>query len=352
MNNAEFIKGIDEVISGLSKIKNAVSEKSVETPSVAPTVTPTEGETYTVEQLNAMKYNAFKTYAASLGVKCTGTRDEIMARVLKAQGASVEETTEEETVVTPIEAPAEKPTKKKSRKAKKETDEFDELAKGFSEEYTAEEILEQLSEVGVDADEDNYVEKLAEALREGLIEVDDDDDDESEEVADDSAEDETEAEEVEETEEDADEDEEVEEDDSDESDEEEEIDENSYFADFDIDGLNDPDDMTKKRAKAVKSMMKETLDKLFDDKISDKEVKEFVDTYATDDEKELVENEDDMVCLYLELKKRLIDDDGEEHESEDPYEINGVDMCCAHKLKYIEDSNMYVCECCGSEYEE
>ena len=185
MNNAEFIKGIDEVISGLSKIKSAVSEKSVETPSVAPTVTPTEGETYTVEQLNAMKYNAFKTYAASLGVKCTGTRDEIMARVLKAQGSAPVEETEEETVVTPIEAPVEKPAKK-SRKAKKETDEFDELAKAFSEEYTAEEILEQLSEVGVDADEDNYVEKLAEALREGLIEVDDDD--ESEEVADDSAE--------------------------------------------------------------------------------------------------------------------------------------------------------------------
>ena len=274
MNNAEFIKGIDEVISGLSKIKNAVSEKSVETPSVAPTTTPTEGETYTVEQLNAMKYNAFKTYAASLGVKCTGTRDEIMARVLKAQGSAPVEETEEETVVTPIEAPsAEKPAKK-SRKSKKKEDEFDELAKAFSEEYTADEILEQLSEVGVDADEDNYVEKLAEALREGLIEVDDD---ESEEVADDSTEEETEAEEVEETE-DADEDEEVEEDDSDESDEEEEIDENSYFADFDIDGFNDPEDMTKKRAKAVKSMMKDTLDKLFDDKISDKEVQEFIDT--------------------------------------------------------------------------
>ena len=32
------------------------------------------------EQLRNMKYNDFKKFAASLGVDCKGTRDEIMAR--------------------------------------------------------------------------------------------------------------------------------------------------------------------------------------------------------------------------------------------------------------------------------
>ena len=125
VNKVELIKGIEATITGLEAIKIALSEDTaVETPaktkSVArrekaqeeepvmnPPVEETEGSAeitgkFSVEQLNSMKYNEFKKLASSLGVKCTGTRDEIMERILALnvavtpEGAEVEETVEEE----------------------------------------------------------------------------------------------------------------------------------------------------------------------------------------------------------------------------------------------------------------
>ena len=99
MNNAEIIRGIDLTIEGLTTIKNALAVADgaiaeapkktaktgkAQTEAMNPPVEETEGSAevmtgkFDVEQLKAMKYNDFKKLAASLGVKCTGTRDEIM----------------------------------------------------------------------------------------------------------------------------------------------------------------------------------------------------------------------------------------------------------------------------------
>ena len=55
--------------------------------------------------------------------------------------------------------------------------------------------------------------------------------------------------------------------------------------------------------------------------------------------------------MYMELVKRSIDNDGEEHEPSDPYELGEHDMCCGHELKYVKKTKKYVCEHCGTEYE-
>ena len=39
-------------------------------------------ESYSLEELKKMKYNEFKKLASSLGVKCTGTREEITEKIL------------------------------------------------------------------------------------------------------------------------------------------------------------------------------------------------------------------------------------------------------------------------------
>ena len=43
---------------------------------------------------------------------------------------------------------------------------------------------------------------------------------------------------------------------------------------------------------------------------------------------------EELVALYCEIRKRFVDDDGEEHEPGDPYELNEKNFCCGHELKY------------------
>ena len=92
MNNAEIIKGIDTTIAGLETIKRALMSEGVEAKKTKNSdVVPVKDDTevgypvvgkFDPEQLKSMKYNEFKKFAASLGVKCTGTRDEIMERIM------------------------------------------------------------------------------------------------------------------------------------------------------------------------------------------------------------------------------------------------------------------------------
>ena len=90
--NEAIIKGIEAVIEGLNQIVDTLRNEGVaeapkavakkesveETSEEVPVIT---GK-FDKEELASMKYNEFKKLAASLGVKCTGTRDEIMERIL------------------------------------------------------------------------------------------------------------------------------------------------------------------------------------------------------------------------------------------------------------------------------
>lgn len=375
MNNAEIIKGIDMTIEGLKTLRTAVigvdETADVEQPKTSKSVArrtkvqkeepamnapeETEGEAvvgkFSEADLRAMKYNDFKKLAASLGVKCTGTRDEIMERIMSLDvtvtkdGAEVSEPAEEDKP-----AKSDKPTggKKLGKKKADEParDEFDEQAEEVAKETAVEDIISALADVDIKATKKNAVSLLAKALRDGLITLDDDDEDEE----DDSEED------VEDVEEDADdtEDEDEAEDDGDEAEDDEEVGADSYFAEYDPDGYNDPENMTEERAEAIEAKMDEILTAYSDGTLTDEDVASYVQDNATEAEIDLLgdEQEDEEIFkLYMELVKRTIDNDGEEHEPSDPYEVGDKDVCCGHELKYVKKTKKYVCEQCGAEYE-
>lgn len=280
MNNAEIIKGIDMTIAGLEAIKTALAgnaeapataeapksksvakrEKVQKEEAMNAPVAEDDGAVeevvagkFDVEQLKSMKYNDFKKLAASLGVKCTGTRDEIMERIL---ALNVTVTADDAVVDEPAE---------EDEDAETPADEAD--AEDDGEEITAE----------------------------------------------------------------------------------------SYFPELDPDGLNDPEEMSEERKEAIEAKMDEILTDYSDGTLTYEEIQSYVEDNATDKEIDLLGDDyedEDILKLYMELIKRTIDDDGVEHElGEDPYEVNGKDVCCGHVLKYVKKTNMYVCSHCGAEYE-
>lgn len=369
MNNAEVIKGIEMTIEGLSAIKNALVGADNEAPVTksksqerreAVQNPVAAGETvhgkFSVEQLNGMKYNEFKKLAASLGVKCTGTRDEITERIL---ALDVEVTKDDAVVSEPVEEEsAEEVAETKSSKSSRLStgkrkiankadgptkDEFDEQAEKIADDTPIEDIIAALSDVDIKATKKNAIAKLAQALRDGLIEAEDEDEDTDEEVEDEDLEDS-----VEEDEDDSDEEEE------DSDDEEDNIEADSYFPEYDPKGYNNPDDMTDERKEAIVNKMDEILTDISEDRVEFSAIEEYIEAHATQDEIDLLGEEyDEMeeLKLYMELVKRTIDNDGEEHESEDPYEVGEHDMCCGHELKYVKKTKKYICEVCGAEYE-
>lgn len=356
MNKVEIIKGLDLVIEGLTTIKNAVSTDAVapevETPKKSksesrrekaqkeepmnPPVEETEGSAeevaghYTLEELRGMKYNEFKKLASSLGVKCTGTRDEIEERII-ALGVVVEDVTEdvEEEVYEPVkeEAPAKSSKSSRSKKlGKKEDneptrDEFDKQAEEIAKDTPVEDIIGALKDVEIKATKKNAVEKLAYALREGLITLDDEEDGDEE---------------------------------STEESDGEEITSDSYFPEFDPKGYNKPEEMTEERAEAIEAKMDEILTDYSEGELTDEDVQSYLEDNATEEELDLLGDdytEEDLLKMYMELVKRTIDNDGEEHEQGDAYEVADKDVCCGHELKYVKKTKMFVCEHCGTEYE-
>ncbi|MBR2190089.1 MAG: hypothetical protein IJ883_00325 [Eubacterium sp.] len=361
MNTAKVIEGINATIEGLNLIKNALASDNEE---VASTPTTTVTGKFSREQLEKMKFNDFKKLAASLGVKCTGTREEIIERILALDvEVDVDEAPVKEEVSVVKEEPVEEAVAEESEESEESEVDYVAMAKQIVEESGVENCIEALKECNVKATKKNVVEKLAEAIEQGLVEIDDEAGEEYESdstAEEDFSEDEDEEEVDEDSDDEEDSEEDEDEDDSSEEDDEEEVDASSYFAKYDPHGINDPDNMTDERKEAIEKMMEEILDSVDDDDFIPN-VEKYLEENATDAEIDLLGedyDETEEAKLYMEMKKRTIDDDGEEHEpakaeSEegDPYEINGHDMCCGHELKYIKKTKKYVCEHCGAEFE-
>ena len=88
--------------------------------------------------------------------------------------------------------------------------------------------------------------------------------------------------------------------------------------------------------------------------LTDEDISSYVEDNETEAEIDLLGDdytEEDILKMYMELVKRTIDNDGEEHEQGEPYELADKDVCCGHELKYVKKSKKYICEHCGTEYE-
>ena len=345
MNREKIIEALNITINGLNLLRDEVENSTKETvrEAVKEVITKEEPKetvvndtiengNIDVESLKAMKYNDFKKYASQLGVKCTGTRDEIMERILaldNTETSEVEEEKVEEEVPTKSDTPKRGKKLGKAKVVEPTKDEFDEQAEEIAKETDVKDIIDALADVDVKATTNNAVEKLAYALREGLIELDDEEEEEEEETE----------EEVEESVEES---------------EDTRITEDSYFSQYDPEGFNDPKTMTKARAKAVKSIVAGILEQIEEEQIEEEDITGYLEDNCTEEELELLGDnysDEDLIGFYIEMIKRTIDNDGEQHEPSDPYELGNTDMCCGHELKYSDKTKKYICEVCGVECE-
>lgn len=350
MNKAEFIKGIDAVIEGLTVMRNAVASgdeganKATPAPATKPAVggakkglgakstpapaakseAPADGQTYTVAELSGMKYNEFKKLASSLGVDCKGTRDEIMARVVAlgvvtdADGGAEPAKSDKKPAVGG--AKSNKPASVGKLGAKKADapakDEFDEKAEAVIAETPVEDIIEALKGVGVKATKLNYKTLLAQALRDGLLNVD-------EEAGEAGGED-------------------------------DDLTADGYFADYDIYEANDPANMSDERATACTDKQAAILEAVTSGEYTVDDITNFLTENATQDEFDLLGedySEADLVKLFCEVSKHFIDEEGNEHEPGEAYMVGENAFCCGQPLAYDEKTNKFLCSHCAGEYD-
>lgn len=340
--------GIDSLISAISEdapVSKQTTPKAVNKsePKDEPMNPPeaaeeSQGEGYTREELMSMGYNDLKKYGASIGAKCVGSREDIVEKVLAAQGGAVAE--EAPKAVKKSEpkdnniVPMSKGLKKKSAdKAQEVEQEWLDMAEEVAAEAEVPDIVSALEEGGVSVPKgtkkSELVTMLAVAIRDGKVVLDNDDGDNVEEAAEAQSE-------------------------GEEPDEEgEDIDENTHFEEFDENHVNDleAEHMTEARANAIREFQSSVISA---DEIDEEGMKSFVENTCTEDEIDSLGEEyelEELLGLYLETKKRMIDDDGEMHEPGDAYEIAGEAFCCGHELKYDKKGKKYICEVCGNEYE-
>lgn len=368
MNKAKLIEALNMVIEAIEDDSTTVAQnveanvaENKETPKkTAPKKpakaekkeepvaeeTATEDDDVTVDYyIKSMGYNDLKKYAQSIGIKAVGTRDQIVAKVISALENESEEVPAEEEVaeepkskVIPMDRKksAKGGLKKKAEEPAEEAEEEDEIAKAVraeAEEMDVTDIAELLQSVGIKASgkKDKLIELLIGAVKDGKLDFSDDE----EEAGDEAVEDAEEEVDVE--------------------DDGEEVDFHEYHEQYDPEGLNDPSNMSKKRAKAVSKMIDSEIEAIENGDTTEKDIKDFLETVLTEGELENYDisnmDETELVFLYIELMKSFIDDDGEAHEPSDPYVIGEENVCCGHTLVYDEEAGQYICESCGETYE-
>ena len=359
MKMKELIKALSKIEEGIAEVRNIITVEDQKKPSVAEDKeekvaekeASEEGSVYSKEELEAMKYNDLKKLGREVGVDVKGTRDELVKRILDATTdlpipEPVEEENEEKENGNVVPMKKKAPSKKKAVKKEEpeeepEDDEIEEeyleQAREALEENELDDVIEVLTEAGIKLTaaqkkkKDVIMTNLAKAFRDGLIDVDDEDDDEDDEE-DAEAEDDTE-----------------------ESEGDFDFKPDSYFEQYDPEGINDPAVMSKKRAKAVKALVADIIKKYEEEEISSDDIAAEIGDLVTDADLEVLGedySEEELLAFYIELKKKFVDNDGNIVEPSDPYELGESNFCCGHELKYDRKGHKYVCEVCGEEYEE
>lgn len=339
--NAKIIEGLKAVRDGIDLILEGYADDSVSTQEVksesvqrhketkssdtktkAPVTTTEEvsHKTFTREQLDGMTYNNIKKLAKEVGVSAVGNREDITERIL---GLTSESDSHAE--VSPV-----KNTKAKTEPEEVEVDEKDNDPLYAKVVYTVsdmsnEEIADILADIGVSAKgkREALIEKVVQAVKDGLLDFDDED--EEEEVEDTSSHSNKAKEDVSTVE-------------DDEEDEE--------------DLTNDIDNpaMTEARKKAIINQDNSIRKQFNDGDVTRDNLVEFLQSFYDTDEDMEDMSDDDLLDTYIDAVCRLVDDEGDLIE-EGAYTLNGEPACCGRVLTYSEDTNLFICEHCGEEYE-
>lgn len=337
-------KGIEEILSASQQIEESTASAEVaetkkttrktakkSTKKAEEVDTPDTAEEFSEEDLNSMSYNELKKLAKDLGVSATGSRKELVEKLISlSEGEDTEDDDEEEE--TPAPKKSTKPTKStKSKKVEEpeddeddeededsednEDDEEEDLASQVTsalEDMSDDELKSILEEVDIPAKgkRQALITKIIHAVEDGLIELDlGDDEDEPEDEDTDTEEPEDE--------------------------ESEDVTAN----------------MTKKRKKAYDSICEETSDSFESGDLERADLIDFINEFNGTNDKMKKVSDEDLLEAYLKIAALFIDDDGNEIE-EGAYYINGTAYCCGRPLKYDKKKKQYVCESCGSAYDE
>lgn len=277
----------------------------------------------TEEQLNALSYNGLKRLASEMGIPAKGSRADLTEKILAYEGEVPNPDAEDETVEE--ETPAPKSTRnrkiQKTQPVEEESDDEDErdedpIVAKVNEavaEMTNEEIADLLADVGVKVKggkRQALIDAVIKAVNDGKIDLDDEDSDEEES-------------------------------DEETADESEEYD------------VNDPEnpDMTEERKSAIEAFKSETENDFSEGTITRPQIIDWLNEFHGTKDKMKKKSDDELVEEYIYCVSLLINDEGEMTEEEGAYTVNGIPYCCGHELVFNEDTNTYICENCGGEYE-
>lgn len=346
MNKAKVIESLEKVDEGIQSLITALKEDCNCSNTDKDTVTPNnksakssevveapkESVELTRDVLEQMSYNDIKKLCKENGIKAVGSAPQLIEKLLstvsevEAEEEPEEPEQSEEPEVTEEDvAPVKEVKSTKSKKS--EDDDLDEdlleTIKSEAEGMTEEDILDILADVGISPKgkktKANLIKELAKAVRDGLIAIDDEDEEDEEEQT--SAK--------------------IIEPDFNNSTEEEEDDESEEEDD-------EEEEITEARAKAIEELKESYATMVEDGELTVDEMAEFIEDFYGEYPEDL--SDEEVFEVYCNTVAKLIDDDGELHE-EGAYAINGEFYCCGKPLKYAEETNKFICESCGAEYE-
>lgn len=311
-------------IEGNATVSSDVVEAVVD--KVSTKTESSQNPTPDKDMLSTMPYAELKKYAKSMGVSGSGSRQEIIDRILGSEESASEDTAEDKTEETPVEetpALAEKTTKRAGKKlrAKKNVEPepepevndpvYDQVIEA-TEEMSDQEIKEFLAEcdIKVRGKRESLISALVEAVKEGIISLDDDGEDNS-----------------------------MNEDDS----EPEESKSKSTTI----------GNITSAREEAIKKSDADVLQQFKDGDITRDDLLEwYAESFGKSASAVNKMKDNELITAYAEVLHNYIDDEGVTHDDgeEEPYFINEEPFHCGEKLKFNEDDNTYICEVCGEEY--
>ena len=368
METKNVVKSIETIIGGLNSLKEAILERTVICNGATPVdevveksankkaakndvedtkskktkkatkAAETEEESGD-ENYASMKYNELKKLAVERGMK---TPNVSKAEIIAFLTGEVVDSDDEDEV--------------ENEAVENDTEEEDLTAKvtEMLEDVETEDLAEFLADNGISAKgkRPSLIAKLVAAIEDGDISLDDlfededgdDNDTEEEEPAPKkkstekkSAKSKKKAEPVE---------------DEPEDEEEETSDVDGYVEDEDGNFVNEDEEdeilatITVDRYKAYEDYMaktKKAIKKASEKKAIIADLKEFFGD-------EFNAKEDDILECAGRKFLYMTDDDGETHEMEEPYEINGIACCCGQELDETDDG--YVCGICETEYSD
>lgn len=310
-------------IEGNATVSSDVVEAVVD--KVSTKTESSQNPTPDKDMLSTMPYAELKKYAKSMGVSGSGSRQEIIDRILGSEESASEDTAEDKTEETPVEeipAPAENTTKRVGKKlgAKKNVDPEPEPEVNdpvyhqvieATEEMSDQEIKEFLAEcdIKVRGKREALISALVEAVKEGIISLDDDDEDSS---------------------------------DGGDSESEESKSESTTVG-----------KITSAREEAIKKSDADVLQQFKDGDITrDYLLEWYAESFGKSASAANKMKDNELITACAEVLHSYIDDEGVTHDDgeEEPYFINEEPYHCGEKLKFNEDDNTYICEVCGEEY--